>query len=48
MLPLSTQPLWLFGLVLLVPTTLIAMAGPVKVRPDALAAVLDDFGDASR
>ena len=32
MLFLSTQPLWLSGLILLVPTTLVAMAGPVIVR----------------
>jgi len=32
MLFLSTQPLWLSGLILLVPTTLIAMAGPMIVR----------------
>jgi hypothetical protein len=34
------------------PMTIIAIdhpfAGPVKVRPEPLAAVLDDFGDAAR
>src|SRR5215467_9870968 len=29
---LSNQPLWLIGILLIVPTTLIAMAGPLIVR----------------
>jgi hypothetical protein len=32
MLFLTTQPLWLTALILLVPTTLFAMVGPVIVR----------------